>query len=258
MTDTTFRRPIVWKSCARTDVGIVREVNEDAIFDKPEIGLWAVADGMGGHQVGDIASSKIVTALNTVVPRENLSDYVDAVEDCLIDVNQDMLEYAQIMFEEGTMGSTLVALIIKGRIGVCLWVGDSRLYRFRNQQLVQLSRDHSQLEEMIELGLIAREDTANHPQRNVITRAVGVEEPLYVDINVFTTQVGDTFLLCSDGLYTAVSDEDINQAMLLRDVTQSVDLLVNQAIANGAPDNVSVIVVQGNHGKVPSADATQG
>ena len=82
--------------------------------------------------------------------------------------------------------------------------------------------------------------------------------PLYVDINVFTTQVGDTFLLCSDGLYTAVSEDDIYQAMLVRDVEQSVDMLVNQAIANGAPDNVSVIVVQGNHGKIPSADDTQG
>lgn len=258
MTDTTFRRPIVWKSCARTDVGVVRAVNEDAIFENPEIGLWAVADGMGGHQVGDIASSKIVTALESISEQENLSTYVDAIEDCLIEANDNMLEYAQIMFEEGTMGSTLVALIIKGRIGVCLWVGDSRLYRFRNQQLVQISRDHSQLEEMIELGLISREDTENHPQRNVITRAVGVESPLYVDINVFTTQVGDTFLLCSDGLYTAVSDEDIYQAMMVRDVEQSVDVLINKALENGAPDNVSVIVVQGHHGKVPSADIAQG
>lgn len=258
MTDTTFRRPIVWKSCARTDVGVVREVNEDAIFEKPEIGLWAVADGMGGHQVGDIASSKIVTALESVTEHENLSAYIDAVEDCLIDANENMLEYAQIMFEEGTMGSTLVALIIRGRVGVCLWVGDSRLYRFRNQNLVQISRDHSQLEEMIELGLISRADAENHPQRNVITRAVGVESPLYVDINVFTTQVGDTFLLCSDGLYTAVSEDDIYQAMLVRDVEQSVDVLINKAIANGAPDNVSVIVVQGNHGKVPSVDTAQG
>lgn len=258
MTDTTYRRPIVWTSCARTDVGVVREVNEDAIMEKPDIGLWAVADGMGGHQVGDIASSKIITALDAVLPRTNLSDYIDAVENCLIDVNQNMLEYAQIMFEEGTMGSTLVALIIKGRIGVCLWVGDSRLYRFRNQHLVQISRDHSQLEEMIELGLISREEAENHPQRNVITRAVGVETPLYVDINVFTTQVGDTFLLCSDGLYNAVGEDDIYQAMALRDVEQSVDELMNKAIANGAPDNVSIIIVQGNHGKVPSADVEQG
>ncbi len=253
MRDTTYRRPIIWNSGALTDVGAVRKVNEDSIIAKPDIGLWAVADGMGGHQVGDVASHKIVTALDAVVPRTNLSEFVDAVEDCILDVNERMLEYAQIMFDDGTIGSTLVALLIKGRVGVCLWVGDSRLYRFRNQQLVQLSKDHSQMEEMIDMGLITRENAENHPQRNVITRAVGVESPVYVDINLFTTQVGDTFLLCSDGLYNAVTQEDITQALALRDVEQSTAELMNKALANGAKDNVSVIVVQGNLGKVSSA-----
>jgi len=254
MRDTTYRRPIVWNSCALTDVGVVRQVNEDSIIAKPDIGLWAVADGMGGHQVGDVASQKIVTALDAVIPSANLNDFVDSVEDTVLAVNEHMLEYAQIMFDEGTIGSTLVTLLIKGRTGVCLWVGDSRLYRFRNQQLIQLSKDHSQMEEMIDLGLISREDAEHHPQRNVITRAVGVESPLFVDINIFTTQVGDTFLLCSDGLYNAVSQADIEQALALRDVEQSTAVLMEKALANGAKDNVSVIVVQGNLGKVPSAD----
>lgn len=253
MRDTTYRRPIIWNSGALTDVGAVRKVNEDSIIAKPEIGLWAVADGMGGHQVGDVASNKIVTALDAVVPHANLSQFVDAVEDCVLDVNERMLEYAQIMFDDGTIGSTLVALLIKGRVGACLWVGDSRLYRFRNQQLVQLSKDHSQMEEMIDMGLITRENAENHPQRNVITRAVGVESPVYVDINIFTTQVGDTFLLCSDGLYNAVTQDDITQALALRDVEQSTAELMKKALANGAKDNVSVIVVQGNLGKVSSA-----
>lgn len=257
MRDTTYRRPITWKSCALTDVGVVREVNEDSILAQPEAGLWAVADGMGGHQVGDVASSKIITAMEALEPNPNLSDYVDLVEDCLIEVNEHMLEYAQIMFEEGTIGSTLVALIIKGRIGVCLWVGDSRLYRFRNHQLEQLSRDHSQLEEMIEMGLISRADAENHPQRNVITRAVGVETPLYVDINVFSTQVGDTFLLCSDGLYNSVGEQDISQALSHRDADQSADELMARALAQGAPDNVSVIVVKGNPGKISYTDMTE-
>lgn len=258
MTDTTFRRPIIWNSCAQTDVGVVRKVNEDSIIAKPDAGLWAVADGMGGHQVGDVASNKIITALDAVVPHVNLSNYLDAVEDCLLDVNERMLEYAQIMFEEGTIGSTLVALLIKGRIGACLWVGDSRLYRFRNHQLEQLTRDHSQLEEMIDMGLISRAEAEHHPQRNVITRAVGVETPLYVDINIFTTQVGDTFLLCSDGLYNSVSESDILHALALRDVEQGTSELIAKSIANGAPDNVSVIIVQGNPGKVSSADLAQG
>ncbi len=258
MIDKTFRRPIEWNSFARTDVGVVREVNEDAILAKPKNGLWAVADGMGGHLVGDIASSKIITALDEVIPQPMLSDYVDAVEDALLDINEKMLEYAQVMFDAGTMGSTLVALIIKERIGVCLWVGDSRLYRFRNQQLVQISRDHSQLEEMIELGLLSKEAAENYPHKNVITRAVGVEESLYVDINIFTTQIGDIFLLCSDGLYNSVSNEELLEALAIRDLEAMVTQLVNKSIANGAPDNVSVIIVQGSAGKINSTNVVQG
>ena len=253
MTDTTYRRPITWVSGVRTDVGTVRAVNEDAVLAKPDIGLWAVADGMGGHKVGDIASSKIVDALAAVNDCTSLSDCVDVIEDCLIDVNQLMLEYAQIMFDGSTMGSTVVVMVIKGRVGACLRVGDSRLYRFRNQQLVQLTRDHSQLEEMIELGLITREASENHPNRNVITRAVGVEAQLSVDMTLFTTQVGDSFLLCSDGLYNAVAHEEIVQSMTVRDVQQSTDQLVEKALGYGAKDNVSVIVVKGNPGRVSAA-----
>jgi serine/threonine protein phosphatase PrpC len=250
MRDITFRRPVLWSSAARTDVGVVREVNEDAILAKPGIGLWAVADGMGGHLVGDIASTKIIAALEAVVAQEMLNDYVDAVEDALLDVNEKMLEYAQIMFDAGTMGSTVVALVIKERAGACLWVGDSRLYRFRNHQLVQISRDHSQLEEMIEMGHLTKESAEHYPHKNVITRAVGVEESLYVDVTVFTTQIGDTFLLCSDGLYNSISEDDIMEAFAIRDLDALVTQLVNKSIANGAPDNVSVVVVQGSAGKL--------
>lgn len=249
MADITLRRPIVWNSSALTHVGKVRSVNEDAVLAKPEIGLWAVADGMGGHLVGDVASKKIIEALDSVAARADLSDYVDAVEDAVLDINQNMLEYAQIMFESGTMGSTLVVLLLKDRVGVCLWVGDSRLYRCRSQQLLQLSRDHSQVEEMIEQGLLSREAAVDYPHKNVITRAVGVESQLYVDINLFTAQLGDTFLLCSDGLYNCVSDEEIAEALNLRDTNIITEQLLNKALANGAPDNVSVLVVQGGHGK---------
>ncbi|HEY8938922.1 MAG TPA: protein phosphatase 2C domain-containing protein [Cellvibrio sp.] len=258
MTDITFRRPISWDSSLLTDVGCVRTVNEDAVLARPDIGLWAVADGMGGHKVGDIASSKIVAALDVIKDCQHLSECVQVIEDCLLDVNQLMLEYAQIMFDGGTMGSTVVAAVIKGRIGACLWVGDSRLYRFRNQKLVQITRDHSQLEEMIAMGLITRAGSENHPNRNVITRAVGVEPQLYVDMTLFTTQVGDTFLLCSDGLYNAVTEEQLIQNLNLRDVQQCAQQLMKQALENGARDNVSVVVVKGNPGKVPTSENAQG
>ena len=258
MTDKTFRRPILWNSAAKTDVGVVRDANEDAIFEKPEIGLWAVADGMGGHLVGDVASGKIVAALDSVEPDPVLSRYVNKVEDALLDVNEKMLEYAQVMFDEGTMGSTVVSLIIKDRIGVCLWTGDSRLYRYRNQKLLQLTRDHSQLEDMIEFGLLSREHAASYAQKNVITRAIGVESPLYLDVTIFTTQIGDIFILCSDGLYNAVNEQELIDALASRNVENIAEELIQKAIQQGAPDNVSVVVVQGSAGKVQAVETAQG
>ena len=249
MSDRTFRRPIDWRSGARTDVGVVREINEDALITRPEIGLWAVADGMGGHEVGDVASRMIVDSLARVEDAERLSDFVDVVEQALIDVNTGILDYADVMFDKATMGSTLVALVIRGRVGVCLWAGDSRLYRLRNHQLTQLSRDHSHVQELIEMGALEPEEAARHPNANIITRAVGVEEEGFIDINVFNTQIGDTFLLCSDGLHNTVDEQDIVRILGGRDTQQMAEELVQASLANGAPDNVSVVVVRGEPGK---------
>lgn len=250
MNDSTFQRPIDWKSYARTDVGLVREANEDSYIERPERGLWAIADGMGGHRFGDVASQMIVDALDSIDPESCLSDYVDTIEDSVLQVNRELLRLASESSENGTMGTTLVALILKNRVGVCLWVGDSQLYRFRNQQLVQLSRDHSQVEEMIEMGLLSAEEADSHPERNVITRAIGVEDGLCLDFNVFSTRVGDTYLLCSDGLYSVVSTDSIIQSLDHRDLEKSTDALIKQCLNEGAPDNISVIVVRGNPGKI--------
>lgn len=247
--DHTFRRPIDWLCGARTDVGVVREINEDALLTRPEIGLWAVADGMGGHEVGDVASRMIVDVLARVDSAERLSDFVDTVEQALMDVNSDILDYADVMLDKATMGSTLVALMIRGRVGVCLWAGDSRLYRLRNHQLTQLSRDHSHVQELIEMGALMPEDAARHPHANVITRAVGVEEEGFIDINVFNTQIGDAFLLCSDGLHNTVDEQEIVRILSGRDAQQGAEELVQAALAKGAPDNVSVVVVRGEPGK---------
>ncbi len=186
--EKTFRRPIEWVSSARTDVGAVRKANEDAILARPEVGLWAVADGMGGHEVGDVASRLIVEALEAVGPQERLSDLVDTVEQSIVDANQNIIEYAKLMFENATMGSTLVSLVIHGRVGVALWAGDSRLYRLRNHQLSQLTRDHSHVQELLDSGAISEKEAENHPHGNVITRAIGVEEDGFVDVVVFNTQ----------------------------------------------------------------------
>ncbi len=248
MADITFRRPVTWKSYALSDVGCVREVNEDSLIVDDEKQLWSVADGMGGHHVGDLASQKIVELLQHVPECESLSDYIDAVEDALIQANQDLIDYANQAFGNKTMGSTAVCLVIKQQVGVCLWVGDSRLYRFRNYQLQQLTRDHSQVEEMVEMGMITPEEAINHPHRNVITRAVGVEHQLFVDLNVFSTQLGDSFLLCSDGLYNAVAFSDMERILGEREPEASAVTLMSTALENGADDNVSLVVVKGEPG----------
>lgn len=250
MTDNTYRRPISWKSYSLSDVGCVRAVNEDSLIESSGKHFWAVADGMGGHQVGDVASKKIVEILENLTLKESLSDYIDEVEDALISANQQLLDYAKAMFDNQTMGSTVVCLVISRHVGVALWVGDSRLYRYRNQQLQQLTRDHSQVEEMVQMGLITPEEAENHPHKNVITRAVGVEPQLFVDINVFSTQVGDTFLLCSDGLYNSVSAANIERMLCHREAEACVLDLMKTSLNNGAEDNVSLIVIKGEPGIV--------
>ncbi len=249
MTDTTIRRPIRWVSEERTHVGVVREINEDSILSSPDTHLWAVADGMGGYESGNVASDMIVTTLKDVETKPGLSEYVDAVEDCLIDVNQRILEYADIMLDGRTLGSTVVTLMIRDRVGICLWAGDSRLCRLRNNQFVQLSRDHSQVEELVEQGILTKEEAANHPDSNIITRAIGASPELYIDINVFSVQMGDIFLLCSDGLYNMISNDKIVDIISNKDIESSINELIQTALDNGAKDNVSVILVKGESSK---------
>lgn len=248
MKEITVRRPIIWKSAYDTNVGIVRELNEDSLLSLPQKQFWAVADGMGGYEAGNVASNMIVTSLQELSNVGSLNRLVNNIEDQLIDVNHRILEYADLMLEGRTLGSTVVSLAIKGRVGVCLWVGDSRLYRFRNRQLMQLSRDHSQVQEQIQQGYITAEEAENHPESNVITRAVGAHNELYVDINVFSTQLGDIFLLCSDGLYNVVSKESITETLMGLSIDLAVESLIQQAIDGGGDDNISVILVKGEQG----------
>jgi serine/threonine protein phosphatase PrpC len=246
MNDITIRRPIRWMSNAESNVGTVRKINEDSILSKPEIGLWVVADGMGGHEAGNVASKMIVDALAVLESAKHLNTVVDNIENTILDVNQRLLEYSDIMLEGRVVGSTFVCLVIHDQVGVCLWAGDSRLYLYRGNELSQLSRDHSEISELLQLGTITEEEAVNHPDSNVITRAVGTNNDLYVDIELFGVQLGDTFLLCSDGLYNSVNKEMLQTQLALKDSKESVDGLIQCALQNGASDNVSAIVIKGS------------
>lgn len=255
MKEITVRRPIVWKSVDLTNVGLVRDLNEDSILAKPDKNLWAVADGMGGYEAGNVASQMVVASLQQMEDVSGLNDWVNKLEDNLLDVNQRIREYADIMLDGRTLGSTVVSLSIKGRVGVCLWAGDSRLYRLRNHQLMQLSRDHSQVQEQIQKGYMTAEQAENHPDSNVITRAVGAHKQLYVDINVFSVQLGDIFLLCSDGLYNMVSKEALTDVLQSQPIGKAIDTLLQQALDAGGSDNISLILVKGEQGTLPDSSS---
>lgn len=249
MTEITIRRPVEWLSSLGTNAGMIRAINEDSVLARPEIGFWAVADGMGGHEAGDVASNMLVRTLDEVDEKEHLSELVNDIEDSIIDVNDRLLEYSEIMLDGNMVGSTLASLLIRGQAGVCMWVGDSRLYRLRDNILEQISQDHSQVAELLQQGSISAEEAENHPDANVITRAVGSCNDICVDIDIFNTRLGDTYMLCSDGLYNAVSQEEIISAITMDNIDDAVERLIELALQNGAPDNVSVILVKGVPGK---------
>jgi serine/threonine protein phosphatase PrpC len=236
--------PFTWISAAATDVGHVRQINEDAYLERSDIGLWVVADGMGGHHAGDVASSSIVEILDDTQSRDQLSDYVDEVEDRIITANNELVRLAQQHNDNRTIGSTVVAMIaVDGHCAV-LWAGDSRAYRCRDQQCAQLTRDHSQVEEMVQQGIIKREEAEEHPASNVITRAVGAADKIYVDVDIVDAQPNDTYLLCSDGLNKHVSDEEIARFLQNENLAEIPQQLVKTTLERGAIDNVTVIVVR--------------
>jgi len=231
-----------WSSASRTDVGMVRKLNEDSVLDLPELGLWVVADGMGGHAAGDFASGAIVSELAGIPPPASLGALLGEVRQRLQTVNRRLNDEARTRREQ-VIGSTVVALLAFGGHGVVVWAGDSRVYRYRCGELIQLTRDHSQVEELVRLGLLARDGIEGHPAANVITRAVGVADFLELDSEMFALTEDDVFLLCSDGLYRELDDDAIKDCLALGDCRQSCDTLIESALARRARDNVSVIVV---------------
>ena len=234
-----------YQTHAITHPGKVRKINEDACISCDNIGLWAVADGMGGHSAGDLASHNIVTALDKVKQPAPLRDFVDEVETALLNSNTELRNISINEMDNRTVGSTLASLLIYENFCAYVWVGDSRVYRFRAGKLEQLSRDHSQVEEMIEQGLLLRENAEAHPDSNIITRAIGADDYLYVDVNVDEVKAGDTYLICSDGLSKHVPDEDI-EAQIKNGSDTAIDIcnrLINLTLERGATDNVTVAII---------------
>lgn len=238
------------KTFSMTDAGRRREMNQDYMFaSDTAVGklpnLFIVADGMGGHKAGEYASK---TAVDTIVEHIGNDDSglaVAAIKKAIGEANKRVLKESIIDIEKEGMGTTIVAATIKGDKLIAANVGDSRLYIINESSITQVTTDHSLVEEMIRSGRIARSEARNHPDKNKITRAVGVFPK--VDVDFFETKVapGDTVLLCTDGLTNMIEDEEIKKIILgQRDIVEKTQTLIEVANKNGGTDNITALLIE--------------
>lgn len=232
-----------WRSAAVTSQGNVRTHNEDAVLELPAAGLWAVADGMGGHNAGDVASRMIVEALCGITRRQRPSELLDDVEDRLCAVNE-RLYRASLAGEGGMSGSTVAVLLAFGGYSLSVWAGDSRIYRCRAGRLSCITRDHSEVQAMVDEGVLDAAAAGRHASQNVITRAVGGGQDLYLDLELRALEDRDRYLLCSDGLYRELADDRIAAHLAANDPEGACRALLKEALAGTCSDNVSAVVVQ--------------
>jgi len=247
--NSVVSNPELWQSSALSDVGKVRKINEDAFLERSDIGLWVVADGMGGHHAGDVASQTAVVSLNDIVfpdggVYKDLSTFITEVVDCLQQANDKLVAMAQGLSPDVVIGSTVVAMLAVGNQCAAVWSGDSRLYQFRAGVLRQLTRDHSLVNEMIRNGQGSREELTNSQISNVVTQALGAEAELNVETVLFTAQKNDLYLLCSDGLTGEVSESEISCLLAGAEFNDIPRLLVDSALSRMARDNITVVVIR--------------
>jgi serine/threonine protein phosphatase PrpC len=226
-------RALSFRSAAASDVGKVRQVNQDAFLERSEIGLWVVADGLGGHSDGEHASRMVCDALADFMPNQSFEETIEGVRTRLKEVNDHLLLASARSLLGERSGSTVVVLIVRGSRCAILWAGDSRVYRCRDGRLEQLTRDHS-----------PSPSAAGGRQSNAVTRAVGAQAAFGLDLCSEHVRPGDRFLLCSDGLTRTVPEPEIRNWLEEPDVRASVSGLVAATLAAGAPDNVTALVVE--------------
>ena len=223
---------------SRTDVGCVRDHNEDTLVVAPP--LYVVADGMGGHAAGEVASEIAVRTLEELAPR---TADTEALCKAVVTANLSVIDAAKENGRQG-MGTTLTAVVLEGERMAIAQVGDSRVYLLHHGNLQQITRDHSLMAEMIEAGELTEEEARIHPQRSVITRALGSDPDMIPDLYELNVAAGDRLLLCSDGLTTMLEDSEVEHIMLHhRDPQRCANTLINEAISAGGLDNVTAIVV---------------
>ena len=236
--------PLALQTASRTHVGSVREINEDRHLARPDLGLWVVADGMGGHDQGDFASELIVSELGRIPRPESARALLQSVDQALGRCHRALVERAA--GKDDLCGSTVVALLVFEQDFAVVWAGDSRLYRPRHGRLQQVTRDHSYVEELVADGKLTPAAAKNHPLVNQITRAIGADQALALDVESDSLDEHDLFLLCSDGLSGMIDDQTIQTILAEPDLEAAADQLINSALAAGGRDNITLLLIRTN------------
>jgi protein phosphatase len=225
-----------------THVGKVRERNEDSCLARPETGIWAVADGMGGHADGDVASQAIIRALETIERPASASALLARCQESVCLANDWLRELGR---ERGdVVGATVAILLAFDGFYACVWSGDSRIYMVRMGSIFQLSRDHTEVQELLAEGAITADEAKNWTGRNGITRAIGIHDIPELEITSGVLNPGDSFVICSDGLTNHVQDDEIFRFVNTNISQQACNALIALTLERGALDNVSVIVTR--------------
>jgi serine/threonine protein phosphatase PrpC len=227
---------------AATHVGKVRRQNEDNYLVATGSGLWAVADGMGGHAAGEVASRTVVEELAAVAVPATAAELLASCERHIVRANSHLKKLGD---ERGALiGTTIAVLLIFDGDYACVWSGDSRIYRLRQQRIEQISVDHTEVQQLISEGKLTAQEARAWPRRNVITRAIGVSDDPELEITGGALEAGDTFVICSDGLTAHIEDEEILALAGENPPQKACDLLVDLTLDRGAIDNVTVVAVR--------------
>jgi len=232
-----------YESIGITNQGCVRDHNEDAFLDCNDKGFWVVADGAGGHQSGDIASNLIVEELAKLTRSRFFGSFLRKIIKCLHDVNSSLINQSGGEETNTLIASTVCVLLAQRNNIVCLWSGDSRIYQLRRDRLTQLTRDHNRVDEFIKAGFTP-EEAKKYPLAQHLTAAVGVTSPLVTETQSLEAIEGDTYLLCSDGLFKELTDQDIHDILKQDSLKYAASDLIDLAISRGATDNVTVLLVR--------------
>jgi len=225
-----------------THAGRVRARNEDSCLVRTDIGLWAVADGMGGHEAGDLASLIVVQSLDAIAAPASAADLLAQCEARLFSANQQILALSQAR-QGATVGTTTAVLLVRDGHYACIWAGDSRVYLINHRGITQVSHDHSELEELIAGGALSREEVQDWPN-NAITRAVGVVADPEFEVVTGPAEPEDVFVICSDGLTRHVQDDEIQQHAATRLAQTACDDMLALALDRGGLDNVTIVIVR--------------